>query len=150
MSSFRHNQAQQKAGHANQIPIHHVHSFNASQAGDAEPMAFIGQWGSISIDFVNQCLRVHDETVKGGVAIVPFFSGVAAPVFPFTPLEFGPVNIPAGGSLPFTHNFGRFAQVTMLDATTGEERQLDVTHDLARNSFTVFSGNAVSVYIIAQ
>lgn len=151
-NTFRHNQDQQKA--LARVPIHHVHSLvsTAGLQGDSNPELFVGQWGSISIDFLNQVLRIHDDVTPGGVAFTALFALPApvAPVFPFTPLEWGPITFVPGVSQSFTHSFGRFADVKFIDSTTGEEVVFDVTHTLNRMSFSARSLNPVTVWITAQ
>ena len=152
-NTFRHNQNQQKA-HA-VIPVHHVHSLTTDKAGDTDPQRFIGQWGTISIDYVNQVLRIHDEVTPGGVAVSPMFANappaVPGPMYPFTPLEWGPVTFVPGVPQLFTHNFGRFASTRLIDALTGAEIVASVVHTLpGRDSFTVETTVAAVAYVIAQ
>jgi hypothetical protein len=153
-NSHTHNQTRQRANY--KIPIMHVHSLTAGGqfAGDSNPERFIGQWGSISIDFINQCVRVHDDVTPGGCAKVPMFAPGSAVAWPFTPLEWGPISlvVPVGGtaSQTFTHNFGRFAVVRVIDAITGDELEVDIVHTLDKLSFTITVAVSGSYIVYAQ
>ena len=150
-NTFRHNQNQQRM--LADIPIHHVHSLTktAGMAADQAPAAFVGQWGSISIDLINQCLRIHDDTTPGGVGVVPLFANPIGRIsFPFTPLEWGALEFAANTPVTFTHNFGRFASVRVISSTTGQELDVDIVHNMNKRSFTVEFGVLTSAFVIAQ
>lgn len=153
--SHTHNPERQRNRY--RAPVHHVHSLvpggsaTAALHGDSQPQAFIGTWGSISIDMMNQLLRVHDDVTPGGVGVSPLFApqAVVAPMWPFMPLEWGPVTINPGSGMTFTHNFGRFPSVQFIDSTTGAVLAVQVIHALDRNSFVIQVDTTATGYVVA-
>ena len=143
-------------------PVHHVHSLmpggraSAAMSGDSMPERFIGNWGSLSIDTINQLLRVHDDVTPGGVMVAPLFSPAAvfAPMWPFMPLQWGPIHFDAAEIKEFTADYGRFPVVFAIDSTTGKLVQVDITYELGvdgyAGKFTVSPSVECTLYIVAQ
>lgn len=155
--SFTHNVERQRGG-VHRVPVHHVHSLvaggtaSAVYAGDNHPEAFIGNWGSISIDTINQMLRVHDDVTPGGVLVAPLFSTgtITSPMWPFMPLQWGPVTLLANTPFTFATSFNRFPTVTVIDAATGEKLIIPTTYALDMSGFTITSNTDVTVFVVAQ
>lgn len=153
-----HNPERQRATY--RAPVHHVHSLTAAgpgaMSGDSMPERFVGNWGSLSIDTINQCLRVHDDVTPGGVAVTPLFSpdALAAPMWPFTPMQWNTVTFAAGQSHTFVGAYTRFPMVMAIDQATGEQVQVRVNYALNGleygGSFVVTSDVAADLIIIAQ
>lgn len=156
-NTFTHNVERQRGG-VHRVPIHHVHSLvpggtiAQAYAGDSQPQIFVGNWGSISIDTINQLLRIHDDVTPGGVLAAPLFSpaAIVAPMWPFMPLMWGPVTIQAGTVMNFVTNYGRYASVTIIDAATGEQIIVPTVQAADMNSFTLSPNVTITVFVAAQ
>lgn len=147
-------------------PVHHVHSLvpggkpgdrsMAVMTGDSMPERFIGNWGSISIDTINQLLRIHDDITPGGSMVAPMFnpSILFAPMWPFMPLQWGPLAFAANEIKQFDAPFDRFPVVFAVDAATGKQVIVDITYELGpdgyANKFSVSPSIACTLYVIAQ
>lgn len=117
------------------VPKHVVHH---TESG----CAYVGEFGSISIDLCTGFLRVHDGVTPGGYYVSPLIQNCAGnmPIPPVTP----PPEVPMAansGTMCITHNFGRKPQVQVIDTATGTIDTVEVTHDATNNSFCV-SANA--------
>ena len=134
-------------------PVHHVHSLQpvAGLHGDDKPQLYVGDWGSISIDYKNQFLRIHDNTTRGGVALVPFYANPMLNVpWPFTPLTFNPVALTQDVPVLITHNFGRPPIVAVYDVATMQQIDVKVTLTDLNNAFTVTADDTVTVMVVVH
>lgn len=156
-----HNPERQRAGY--RTPVHHVHSLvpgsvagGAAMAGDSRPERYIGTWGSMSIDTINQLTRFHDDVSPGGAAVGPIFSqeSVFAPMWPFIPLQWNPVDFTAGQTKEFVAPYGRFPMVMAIDAATGMQVQVAIQYTIVDGNyggmFSVTSAVDATLIIISQ
>ncbi len=127
---------------ADYVPKHVTHM------DPAEGPSFIGEFGSISIDYCHMVLRVHNNCTPGGAAVVPMITncpatpgGTLPPLKPVTmpaPIMVPAINGGAGNTSTVTvnHNAGWFPLVQVVDATSGAVLPYQVTQTNA-NTFSV-------------
>lgn len=140
-------------------PSRHI-LHNTGMGNDASH--FRGPYASISIDIDNQVLRIHDEVVPGGFAVIPFVApgaalilggfGISVQQLPGSSqyvVSRAPVNVPftARTTFNFVHNLGRYPVVQIMDSATSEIIDAAVVHN-SLNDFTVNLNQVTSGFVI--
>lgn len=102
---------------------------------------FIGDFGSMSLDFCTGLLRFHDGVTPGGLFVLPMVKNCAGnlPIVPVAPPA--EITMPANaGNFCVQHNFGVKPIVQVMDSADGEVDQGNVIIDhISSNEFCIIA-----------